>query len=122
MAITNLATRVSVTITVPNDAARHSLYTLLLAIQPICPPRTRWMTIQVPAASAGTLLFGDGPLNEDGTTNPTALTATNVGLSIAAGAAVEYFYGISDADFTLTKFYVQSSGGIVTANVQIIRS
>ena len=118
----NLATRASVTLTVPNDAAAHSLFTLISAIQPICPTRTRWMTIQVPATSAGTLLIGDGPKNEDGTTNPSALTATNVGLSIAAGAAVEYFYGISDADFTLTKFYVLASGGAVTVNVQIIRA
>jgi hypothetical protein len=80
------------------------------------------MTIQVPAASAGTLLVGDGPLNEDGSANPTALTATNVGISVAPGAPVEYWYGIVDEAYTLTKFYVQASGGIVTANVQIIRA
>ena len=122
MAITNLATRVSVTVSVPNDAARHSLYTLILAIQPICPPLTRWMTIQVPAASAGSLLIGDGPLNEDGSTSPTALTATNVGLTIAPGAPVEYYYGIIDESYNLTKFYLQASGGIATVNVQIIRA
>ncbi len=122
MAALNQATRLSCTITVPNDSASHSLFTLLQAVQPIAPQRTKWMTIQVDSASAGSLLVGDGPLNEDGTTNPAALTSTNFGLKMTTSSPTEYWYGIRDEDFTLTKFYVMASGGAATIHVQIIRA
>lgn len=122
MAANNLATRLSATVVVPNDSASHSLFTLLQSVQPICPTRTRWMTIQVDGSSAGSLLIGDGPINEDGTTNPAALTSTNFGLKITTTSQTEYFYGITDSDYTITKFYVMASGGAATIHVQIIRA
>jgi hypothetical protein len=122
MAAPNLATRLSATVVIPNDGASHSLYTLLLAIQPIAPPRTRWMTVQVDSASAGSVLFGDGPINEDGSTNPAALTSTMYGLKMTTASPTEYWYGIIDENYTLPKFYVMASGGIATIHVQIIRA
>jgi hypothetical protein len=118
---TNYLAFQSVTVTVPNDAAVHSLRTLLVAIDPISPIRTKWITMQVNASSAGTLLIGGAATDDQGVASPSALTATNYGISLAPGAPVEYWYGVADEAFPLSRFFVMASGGVATVHVQVFR-
>ncbi len=118
---TQYDTYFAATIVVPNDSANHQLLTLMKAIDPIAPIRTKYFTLQVDSASADSLLLGSGPTDMQGNTSPSSLSATNFGRSYTPGSE-EAYYGIMDEDFSMARFWVRTTGaGTATLHIQCIR-
>jgi hypothetical protein len=108
-------------VTIPNDGANHQLFPLLVAIDPNCPIRSRFVTIQNDPTSADSLLIGSGPTNDQGLASSSVLTSTNYGFKLIVGAN-EPLWGTRDEDFALSRYWVRTTGvGTVKLNLQAIR-
>ena len=111
----------AVSVTIPNDGAIHQLFPLLTAVDPTCPVRARYVTVQNDPTSADSLLIGSGPTNDQGLVSGSVLTATNYGFKLIVGAN-EPLWGTRDEDFAIVRYWVRTTGvGTVKLNFQAIR-
>ena len=111
----------AVSVTIPNDGANHQLFALMFAIDPTCPVRSRYVTIQNDPTSADSVLIGSAPTNDQGLSSPSVLSATNYGFKLIVGAN-EALWGTRDEDFAIVRYWIRTTGvGTAKINVQAIR-
>lgn len=113
----------TITVSVPNDSAIHSVYALTSAIDPQAPIRGKFVNIQNdPLTSTANCFLGEGPKTDQGDNNPAVVSATNH-TTILQGAS-ENFGGFWDSYNQVTRWYVINDGtgtGVLNLTVQVAR-
>jgi len=111
----------AVSVTIPNDGANHKLFTLLTAVDPSCPVRARYVTVQNDPTSSDAILIGSAPTNDQGASSPSVLSSSNYGFKLIVGAN-EPLWGTRDEDFAIVRYWVRTTGvGTAKLNFQAIR-
>lgn len=117
-----------ISVQIPNDGTYHQLLALILAANSGEAVRSKYLTIQSdPRRSTAYALIGEGPLDDQGATNPTVVSTTNYALALGVGN-IAYYEGPGsmggDDYVNISRFWVindASGTGIVWLNIQALR-
>jgi hypothetical protein len=114
----------AIRVSIPNDGAAHNIQALMSAVDPQAPIHAKYFTIQNDVlTSTANAIIGEGPLTDQGASNPAAVTTSNYGVVLLAKQS-ETFGGFWDEYINICRFYVINDGtstGVVNLCIQAAR-
>lgn len=114
-----------VSIQVPNNSTPVQLLALLQANNVQSPVRAKYFVVQIdPKRSTANLLIGEKATDDQGNSNPTALSSTNYGACLVPGDS-ETFGGYWGDEFVnISRFWLLNDAtgtGVLWLNIQTVR-
>lgn len=111
-----------VSVTILNDGANHSLFSLIRGVDPLASVRAKYLVIQNDVIESNDdVLIGSAPNDDMGQPSSAALSASNYGVRLQKGDSETFQLNV-DEDFNIARLWARTSGaGTVQLNIQIIR-